>query len=262
MPEHTSFLSYLAARLFANWDHNVAAWDCHEHWDKAKCSAFGAKVTSHSFEPLLASITIMLLVLIFAVITRSKIQNVDKAVVPEARLTIRTTLEVLVETFYNMMKEMMGTKRAKRYLPLIGTCACFIFFSNIASLIPGFSPPTSNLNITLGCALIVFVAYHYYGLRENGVGYIKHFMGPILVLAPLIFVIEVISNCIRPITLAVRLMLNMAVDHLVLGIVLALLPLVVPLPLMMLGTLVAIVQTLVFCLLSSIYVSMATEHDH
>jgi F-type H+-transporting ATPase subunit a len=264
MPEHTSFLSYLAAKIGQNWDQNVAGVKCVSGLQAPSktCGLLGGPVTSHSFEPLLASVAIILLCLIFAVITRSKIQNLDRAVVPESRLSIRTLVEMLVETFYNMMKEMMGGPRAKRYLPLIGTCAMFIFFSNMASLIPGFSPPTSNWSITAGCALVVFLTYNYYGFKENGIGYLKHFAGPVLVLAPLIFLIEIISNCIRPVTLSIRLFLNMAVDHLVLGIVVALVPLIVPLPLMVLGTLVALVQTFVFCLLSSIYVSMATEHEH
>jgi F-type H+-transporting ATPase subunit a len=264
MPEHTSFLSYLAAKLFANWDANLKGVKCVSGMQAPSkvCSAMGERVTSHSFEPLLASLTIILVVLLFSVMARSRVQNLDRAVVPESKLSIRTLVEMITETFYNMMKEMMGSKRAKRYLPLIGTAAMFIFFSNMASLIPGFTPPTSNLNITLGCSLVIFITYNYYGFKENGIGYLKHFAGPILVLAPLIFLIEIISNFIRPVTLAIRLMLNMAVDHLVLGIVVALLPLLVPLPLMVLGTLVALVQTFVFCLLSSIYVSMATEHDH
>ena len=264
MPEHTSFLSYLAARLFHNWDVNLKGVKCVSGMQAPSkvCSAMGERVTSHSFEPLLASVTIILVVLLFSVMARARVQNLDRAVVPESKLSIRTLVEMLVETFYDMMKEMMGGKRAKWYLPLIGTCAMFIFFSNVASLIPGFTPPTSNLNITLGCSLVVFITYNYYGFKENGLGYLKHFAGPILVLAPLIFTIEIISNFIRPVTLAIRLMLNMAVDHLVLGIVVAMIPILVPLPLMVLGTLVALVQTFVFCLLSSIYVSMATEHDH
>lgn len=264
MPEHTSFLTYLAAKLFANWDTNVARIKC-VGADKGtwqQCTAMGERVTSHSFEPVLASIAIFLVIIAFAMITRAQITKLDKAVVPEQRLSIRTIVEYMIEVFYDSMKEMMGGKRAKRYLPLIGTCAMFVFFSNIATLIPGFTPPTSNWSITMGCALVVFFAYHYYGFKENGFGYLKHFMGPILVLAPLLFVIELVSHCIRPITLSIRLMLNMAVDHLVLGIVLALIPLLVPLPLMVLGTLVAVVQTFVFCLLASIYISMATEHEH
>jgi F-type H+-transporting ATPase subunit a len=267
MPEHTSFLSYVAAKMFANMDTNIARVKCTSVFDPGphdlkQCTVMGAHVTSHSMEPLIASAVIVVLCLAFAFITGAQIKKLDTAVVPERRLTIRTIVEFLVETFYDSMKEMMGAKRAKRYLPLIGTCAMFVFFSNIATLIPGFSPPTSNWSITMGCALVVFVAYHYYGFKENGLGYLKHFMGPMLVLAPLMFVIELVSHFVRPITLSIRLMLNMAVDHLVLGIVLALIPLVVPIPLMVLGTLVAVVQTFVFCLLASIYISMATEHEH
>ena len=265
MPEHTSFLSYLAAKMFANWDANVAKVKClgpgaNGNWQQ--CTAMGEKVTSHSYEPLIASIVIMIVCLLFAAITRSKITKLDTAVVPDQRFNIRTIVEVLIETFYDTMKEMMGGKRAKRYLPLIATCAMFVFFSNIATLIPGFIPPTSNWSITMGCSIVVFVAYHYYGFKENGFGYLKHFMGPILVLAPLMFSIEIISHFVRPITLSFRLMLNMAVDHLLLGLILAMVPLLVPIPLMVLGTVVALVQTFVFCLLSTIYISMATEHEH
>ncbi|MBK7398041.1 MAG: F0F1 ATP synthase subunit A [Myxococcales bacterium] len=252
MPEHTSFLSYLIPHLPPAVDHNL----------KGMKSLFGVPVSRYGLEPLLWSVLTCVMVLVFAQITRAKIEKLDEAVVPENKLSIRTVVEVLIESFYNMMKEMMGAKRAKRYLPFIGTCAMFIFFGNMLSLVPGLSAPTSNLNVTLGCALFVFVVYNYYGLKENGVGYLKHFLGPVIWLAPLLLPIEIISSCIRPITLAVRLMLNMAVDHLVLGIMISLVPLVVPLPFMMLGTLVAVVQTLVFCLLASIYVSMATEHDH
>ena len=253
MPEHTSFLSYLIQRLPANLDHNLSGM---------KTFLGGEPLNRYSIEPLLSSLTIVLLVIVLAAITRSKIANLDRAVVPEAKLSVRTLLEVLVEYFYNMMKDMMGAKRAKRYLPLIGTCATLIFFSNISGLIPGWSPPTSSLNITAGCALVVFFAYHYYGFQENGLGYAKHFLGPVWWLAWLVGPIEIISNFIRPVTLSIRLMLNMAVDHLVLGIVIGMIPLIVPLPLMVLGTLVAVVQTLVFCLLASIYVSLATEHEH
>lgn len=253
MPEHTSFLSYFIHSLPPAVDHNLAG---------VKQFLSHEQVNRYGLEPLIWSVLVMTAVLVMAFVTRSQIANLDKAVVPENKLSVRTLVEILVESFYNMMKEMMGAKRAKRYLPMIGTCALFIFFSNIISLVPGLSAPTSSLNITFGCALFVFLMYNYYGFKESGIGYLKHFAGPVWWLAPLIFPIEIMSNLIRPVTLAVRLMLNMAVDHLVLGLIVAMVPLFVPIPLMMLGTLVAIVQTLVFCLLASIYVSMATEHDH
>ncbi len=253
MPEHSSFLTYLIQRLPANLDHNLSGM---------KTFVAHEPLSRYSLEPLLSSITIICLVILFAAIARAKIANLDEAVVPESKLSIRTLMEVLVEYFYDLMKDMMGAKRAKRYLPLIGTSAVLIFFSNISGLIPGWSPPTSSLNITFGCAIVIFFAYHYYGFKENGVGYLKHFLGPVWWIAWLVGPIEIVSHLIRPGTLAVRLMLNIAVDHLVLGLVLGMIPLLVPLPLMLLGTLVAVVQTLVFCLLSAIYVSLATEHEH
>jgi len=253
MPEHTSFLSYFVHSLPPAVDHNL-------HGVKQFLSK--EQVNRYGLEPLIWSVLVMTAVLVMAFVTRSQIVNLDKAVVPENKLSVRTLVEIIVESFYNMMKEMMGAKRAKRYLPMIGTCGLFIFFSNIISLVPGLSAPTSSLNITFGCAIFVFLMYNYYGFKESGIGYLKHFAGPVWWLAPLIFPIEIMSNLIRPVTLGVRLMLNMAVDHLVLGLIIAMVPLIVPIPLMVLGTLVAVVQTLVFCLLASIYVSMATEHDH
>ena len=94
--------------------------------------------------------------------------NHDKSVIRDDKLTLRTFMEILVGSFYDMMKDMMGPKRAKQYLPLIGTCVCFIFFSNFIGLIPGFNPPTSSWNVTWGCAIVVFVMFNYYGLKENG----------------------------------------------------------------------------------------------
>jgi F-type H+-transporting ATPase subunit a len=170
-------------------------------------------------------------------------------------------MEGFIGIFYDMMKDMMGPKRAKRYFPLIGTSACFIFFSNILGLLPGLRPPTSTWNITAGCSIIVFFAFNYYGIKENGLGYFKHLAGPVWWLAPLIFLIEVLSLCIRPITLSIRLMLNMAVDHLLVSIVTGMVMLLVPIPILMLGTLVCVVQVVVFCLLSSIYITLATEHE-
>ena len=159
------------------------------------------------------------------------------------------------------MKDMMGGKRARRYFPIVGTLALFIFFSNCLGLIPGFIPPTSSLNITAGCAAVVFLLFNYYGIKENGFGYIKHLAGPVWWLAWLILPLELISLCIRPITLSVRLMLNMAVDHLLVTIALGMVALLVPVPIVMLSTLICVVQVLVFCLLTSIYISLATEHE-
>ncbi|MCA9607015.1 MAG: F0F1 ATP synthase subunit A, partial [Myxococcales bacterium] len=159
--------------------------------------------------------------------------------------------------------------------PLIGTCAFFILFSNALGLIPGFLPPTSSMSVTLACGGIIFFATHVYGLKENGFGHIKHLFGPIikwyaLPLMLLIFLIEVISHLVRPMSLAIRLMANMFADHTVLGIFMGLSVMaglggyLLPVPVLLLGSLVVVVQALVFCLLSTVYIAMAIEHgeDH
>ena len=252
MPEHTSFFSYLIAMFpaFGANMHNLGH------------TVMGKPVSVHSAEPLAAALFVCLLVILLALAVRGKVADHEKAVIPDDKLTLRTFFEVLIGTFYDMMKDMMGPKRAKRYFPIIGTCACFIFFGNVIGLVPGFTPPTSSWNITAGCAIVVFLSFNFYGIKEHGiVAYLKHFAGPVWWMAWLLFPIEIISLIIRPITLSVRLMLNMAVDHLLVTIAAGMFALLLPIPIMVLGTLVIVVQVVVFCLLSSIYISLATEHE-
>lgn len=256
MPEHASFFSYLVA-MFPALGHNV---------EGLETIIEGKPMTLHSLDPLAAAAFVALLVLLAAAKVGADLKGKDKAILPDEKLTLRTFMEVFVAYFYDMMKSMMGAKRAKQYFPLIGTCALFIFVSNFLGMVPGMNPPTSSWSITAGCALVVFLAFNYYGLKEQGLGYVKHLAGPVWWLAWLIFPLEVFSLCLRPVTLSFRLMINMSVDHMLLsvvtGLVMVIGGLVVPLPIMMLGTIVAAVQVLVFCLLSSIYISLATEHEH
>jgi F-type H+-transporting ATPase subunit a len=214
-----------------------------------------------SFEPLIVSLFVAVVLIVLGAITRTSLADANKAVTPEERLTVRTFMEAFLGYFYDLAKSVMDADRAKKYFPLIGTGALFVFFANVMALIPGAPVATSNLNITMGCAAVVFILFNVYGLKEQGWGYLKHLAGPAWYLAPLVFIIEVISLCVRPITLAVRLMLNMAVDHLILGIFLALVGLLVPLPVMILGVLIILIQTLVFTLLTCIYIGLATEHE-
>ena len=155
----------------------------------------------------------------------------------------------------------MDAERPKRYFPIIGTAATFVFFANAMALIPGMPVATNNLNITFGCGLVVFIWFNAYGLMTNGMSYVKHLAGPAWWLAPLIFPIELISLCVRPITLGVRLMINMAVDHLIVALFMGLIAILVPIPLMLLTILVVVVQTMVFTLLTCVYIGLATEHE-
>ncbi len=257
MPEHTSFFSYLIA-LFPALGQNMRVF--------GETFVGHRPVDAHSAEPLAASVTVMLLILVLALLVRRALVQHEQAVIPEAKLTLRTLFEVWIGYWYGLMKDMMGAKRAKRYFPLIGTLSLFIVIANFLGLVPGFTPPTSSWDVTLGCALIVFVMFNYYGIQANGLGYFKHLFGPWLgwpyiPINLLLFVIETLSLCIRPLTLSIRLMLNMAVDHMLVGIAVAMFALLLPIPVMVLGTLVCVVQVLVFCLLTSIYITLATEHE-
>jgi F-type H+-transporting ATPase subunit a len=254
MPEHSSFLTLLLSHIKDTLDHNAHG-------------ILGESIVGHqspswqSFEPLAGSILVILIVLGIALRVRSRLLKTDEAVIPEEDLTLRTFMEAFLAYFYDLAKSVMDNERAKKYFPLIGTAAVFVFFSNVMALIPGMPIATSNLNVTLGCALVVFILFNVYGLATNGWGYVAHLAGPAWYLIPLVFPIEVISLCVRPITLAVRLMINMTADHMMLGLFLSLIALLVPLPVMLLGVLVVVVQTLVFTLLTCIYLGLATEHE-
>jgi F-type H+-transporting ATPase subunit a len=253
MPEHASFLTLVLAHFKDTLDHNVNLL--------GKSVVGQTDPTWQSFEPLAASLLIATLVILMGFVVRARLSDSKKALVPEDTLTLRTFAEAFLAFVYDTAKSAMDAERAKRYFPLIATAATFVFFSNVMALIPGMPVATSNLNITLGCGIVVFILFNWYGITTNGWSYVKHLAGPMWWLAPLIFPIELISLCVRPITLGVRLMINMAVDHLILGLFMGLVALLVPIPLMLLGVLVVVVQTLVFTLLTCVYIGLATEHE-
>ena len=174
---------------------------------------------------------------------------------------VQNFMEAIVSGIDGLIKETMG-KEGKAYFPLIATFALFILVSNLLALIPGFYPPTANLNTNVALALIVFALTHIVGFRKHGFSYIKHFMGPIIWLAPLMFIIEVISHLARPLSLSLRLFGNMYGHEVVLMIFLTLVPLFLPIPMMLMGVLIAFIQTFVFTLLAMIYISGALEEAH
>ncbi|PLX92835.1 MAG: ATP synthase F0 subunit A [Desulfuromonas sp.] len=170
-------------------------------------------------------------------------------------------MESVVGGIENLITETMGPK-GKTYFPLIATFALFILVSNLVALVPGFYPPTANLNTNAALALTVFAMTHIIGVKEHGISYLKHFMGPILALAPLIFIIEIIGHLARPLSLSLRLFGNMYGHEIVLMIFFALVPLFLPIPMMMMGILVAFIQAFVFTLLAMIYIAGALEEAH
>ena len=185
----------------------------------------------------------------------------DAGLVPPPKLGLRNLFEILSDMIFNLMTSVMGEKNARRYLPLIGTLFLFILFSNLLALIPGFLPPTDTLKTNLVLSLMVFVLTHVFGVREHGLKYFKHFLGPWLPLAPLMLPIELISHVARPVSLAMRLLGNIAADHAVVLAFFAIIPFLVPVPFLLMGVFVSVVQAVVFSLLSTVYISTAIAHE-
>jgi len=189
------------------------------------------------------------------------LKTADKGIVPPRTMNLRNFFEYTAESVYGMVEGAMGEKNAARFFPLIGALWLFILFNNMFALIPGFSAPTDSLKTNVGLALFVFLLTHYYGVKEHGLAYFKHFLGPSPALIPLMLPIELISHIARPMSLAVRLMGNMMADHKVVMSFFALVPILVPLPFLILGLLVCLIQALVFCTLTMVYIGMAIEHE-
>ena len=185
----------------------------------------------------------------------------DAGLVPPPKLGMRNLFEVLADTVLGLMAGVMGEKAAKRYLPLVGTLFMFILFSNLLGLIPGFLPPTDTLKTNLALSISVFLISHAVGVREHGLKYFKHFLGPIWWLAWLMLPIEIVSHIARPVSLAMRLMGNIVGDHKLVLVFFGILPILLPLPFMVMGVLVCVVQAVVFSLLTTVYISQAVAHE-
>ncbi|RUM70574.1 MAG: F0F1 ATP synthase subunit A [Sulfurovum sp.] len=171
-------------------------------------------------------------------------------------------MEAFIEGAISMGKDTIGEEKARQYLPLVLTVGLFVLISNLVGIIPGFESPTSNINVTLPLALVVFIYYNYEGIRVNGVKkYFGHFMGPVPVLAPLMFPIEIVSHISRIISLSFRLFGNIKGDDLFLWVLLMLVPLFAPLPAYLLLTFSALLQTFVFMILIYVYLAGAVAID-
>jgi F-type H+-transporting ATPase subunit a len=170
-------------------------------------------------------------------------------------------LELVIQFFESLLVDVVG-EEGKKYLPLVGTIGLFIFFCNILGLIPGFMSPTSKLNVTVGCALVVFVYYHWQGIKSQGLfKYLKHFTGPSPLIAPLLLPIEIISHFSRPLSLSIRLFGNIFAEELLIVIIASIIPFILPLPFMAVAIFTAIIQAFVFVLLTCIYIGGAVAHS-
>jgi F-type H+-transporting ATPase subunit a len=206
-------------------------------------------------DPALMALLLLLLFLVFLPLAA---RRYDK----ERPGRVQNFLEMVVGGVRSLLADVIGPGAENRYLNVIGGFALFIFVGNLFGLFFFLQPPTGSLSTTVALALLSFVYFNFQGIKEHGFfGYLKHFMGPVLWLAPLFFVIEIIGNFARILSLSLRLFMNIYGEHTATGIFAGLVPIVVPWPLMALGLFTAILQAFIFATLSSVYISLATAHE-
>jgi len=232
-------------------------------------------------EHIFFSLLVMVALVLLAWRARRAFVRTGDSVIPDEKVSLRSLVEVIVELVVDLSDSIIG-KKGRKHVPLFGSFFIFIFAANLSGLLPGFSPATSNLNVTLGLGLVSFAAYNILGVREHGWSYIKQFLGPMtslpsgrgkflgtLILLPILilsvlffFVIESFSHFFRPVSLSVRLFGNMFAGHRVIEVFTDLSRVGVPVIFYAFETLIAAVQALVFTVLSLIYLALAISHEH
>jgi len=209
---------------------------------------------AHEYPHVVYSWVVMALLMIAGAVASKNITMVPAK--------MQNLFEVMISGIEEFMVENTG-EEGRWLLPLAATVFIYVFVGNLIGLVPGFFPPTASINTTLSCALVVVVFTHIIGIKYHGVKYIKHFLGPVWWMSPLIFMIEIIGHLARILSLTFRLFGNMMGHEIVLAILFALAgAFFAPLPIMALGIFVSFVQAFVFFLLSIIYFTGAMEHAH
>jgi F-type H+-transporting ATPase subunit a len=205
------------------------------------------------------------LLILGAAVGRLALGSGEAAVAPASRLSIKGIYELILEFIVGLADMVIG-EEGKRYVPMFAAIFWFVWVNNLVGLLPGLTPPTDNINTTLAIGIFSFVTYNFYGLKEHGLAYLKHFLGPLLLLAPLMLPIELIGHMVRPLTLGLRLYGNIMADHTVVSVFVGMFEKLwfIPVPAIFygMGIFVASMQAFVFTMLSMIYVSMAIAHDH
>lgn len=203
------------------------------------------------------------------------VKNGQLVVEPAGKFSIKGLFELATEFIRGIVDMVIG-EHGRKYVPFFTAIFVFVFVNNIVGVLPGVVPATENLNTSFAMGIFIFLVFNFLGIKENGAAYIKHLLGPrinvpnaffnfvVLILFNVIFmfVIETISVLVRPVSLGLRLANVMMGDHTVVGIFTGLVPFLVPIPFYLLGMFVCFVQAFVFTLLSMVYISLATAHDH
>ncbi|MCB0351887.1 MAG: F0F1 ATP synthase subunit A [Bdellovibrionales bacterium] len=194
-------------------------------------------------------------------------QTSKDALIPPKKINTFWFFDLLMETFVKYHDSVVG-KANRKHIPFTASIFFFIFSLNLLGLIPGMPAATTTVWLNVGMALVVFIHFNWNGVREHGVaGYLKHFMGPVWWIAPLIFVLEILSTCLRILTLNLRLYWNISADHIVLSVFTKIMNIeffpiygALAFPFYGIGLFVAFMQAFIFTTLTMVYILLATEH--
>jgi len=220
-----------------------------------------SETMAHRFAPVASTAIVTFLLFVLGLYFSKKISLSGDDLVPDQRFSLRGLVETILDFVYNLAKDNCGHD-FRGFLPLLATLFLVILVGNLSGLVPGFTPATLDISSNLAMGLIVFAVYNLAGFREHGFGYLKQFWGPVSAIGPLFVFIEMVSHLSRPFSLSLRLAGNIFADHLILSVFTGLTYVIAPSLLMFFGLLVAGMQSFVFTLLTSIYISMAISHDH
>ena len=167
--------------------------------------------------------------------------------------TLQTVLEIVVETLAKQIHDIIR-RDPWPYLPLLGTLFIFLIFANLSAVVPGMKPPTGHIETPAALAAIVFLSAHYFGIRSRGLAeYARRYTRPNLLLLPL----NVLSEITRTFSLMVRLFGNMMSHEFVIAIVVFLAGLFLPIPFVLLGILIGIIQAYIFTVLAAVFIGAA-----
>jgi len=225
----------------------------------AQIEHFG--ISHASFDALAGSVFVTLLVIVFSLAANAALGKGESAIRPAGKFSLKGFTEAFVE-FINALIDMVIGHHGRSMLPIFGAVFFYIALNNLLGLIPGFTVATSNMNATFALGIFSFFVYNTVGLKHGGVHYLAHFMGPIWWMAWLLLPIELIYHCVRPLSLGIRLSVNMQADHTILGTFIDLTKVGIPVIFYGMGTFVSLLQAFVFTMLSMVYVMMATADDH
>ena len=217
----------------------------------------------HDYAHVLTFFLTSLILFFLGFIGRKSLLNKKKEPLfyPSGRFSIQAIFELIVEFIAGLTENVIGEK-GRSFIPLFSGLFFFILMNNLIGLLPGMEPSTGNINTTLALGLFSFLFYNVYGFKAHGISYLKQLMGPILYLAPLMVVIELISHLARPLSLSLRLYGSMMGDHIVLGVFLSMVSYILPIIFYIFGGFFCIMQAFVFTLLNMIYISLALSEEH